>query len=135
MPENKTKPTEASVADFIAGIEDAGRRADAEMLVAIMARASGEAPFMYGSAIIGFGLQEYRYESGHGGTMPKISFSPRKAQTVIYGLGRFVRCDRAKELGKVTTGKGCVNVKRLSDVDLATLESFLTEAAHNPSPA
>lgn len=135
MPENKTKPTEASVADFIASIADAGRRADAETLVAIMARASGEEPFMYGSAIIGFGLQDYRYESGHGGTTPKIGFSPRKAQTVIYGLGRFVRCGRVAELGKVTTGKACVYAKRLRDVDLATLESFLAEAGRNPSPA
>ncbi|MGJ3649444.1 DUF1801 domain-containing protein [Sphingomonas sp. GlSt437] len=135
MPENKTRPSEASVTDFIAGIADAARRADAETLLDIMARASGEPPFMFGSAIIGFGLHEYRYESGHGGTMPKISFSPRKVQTVIYGLGRFVRSDRIKELGKVTTGKGCVYVKRLSDVDLATLEAFCAEAASNPSPA
>jgi hypothetical protein len=135
MPENKTKPTEASVADFVAAIDDTSRRADAEALIAIMARASGEQPFMYGSAIIGFGLQAYRYESGHGGTMPRISFSPRKAQTVIYGLGEFVRTDRVKELGKVTTGKGCVYVKRLSDIDLAVLEAFLTEAARTPSPA
>jgi hypothetical protein len=135
MATNKTGPTQASVDAFIAAVPDAARRADAEALLAMMHRASGEEPYMYGGAIVGFGVQPYRYESGRNGEMPRISFSPRKAALVIYGLGRFVRDGRVEALGDVTTGKGCVYVKRLAAVDRIELERLLAEAAGDPSPA
>jgi len=129
MAENKTKPAKASVAAFIAALTDEGRRADAKALVKLMQRAAGEKPQMWGPAIIGFGSVHYRYASGREGNMPLIGFSPRKAASVLYGVAGFSgsRALLAK-LGKHGTGKGCLYIKRLSDVDLQVLEAMVRQA-------
>ena len=85
MAENKTKPTEVSVAAFIEAITDETKRADAKALVTLMQKASGEKPKMWGPSIIGFGSIHYKYDSGREGDMPVIAFSPRKAASVLYG--------------------------------------------------
>ncbi len=124
MVANKTKPEATDPHVFIAAIPDAARRADAAALAAMMERATGEPPVMWGTSIIGFGLHRYHYESGREGETIRIGFAPRAGQTVIYGLGRFVREEgRLSALGKHTTGKGCLYIKRLSDVDLGVLEA------------
>ena len=126
MAENKTKPTQISVAEFIDAITDEGRRADAKMLVKLMQKASGEKPKMWGPSIIGFGSHHYVYDSGREGDMPRIAFSPRKAATVLYGLSSAEAL--LPKLGKHTRGKGCIYIKKLADVDQKVLEAMAAKA-------
>jgi hypothetical protein len=130
MPENKTKPTEVSVTAFLEALPDQGRRADARALVKLMQGATQEKPKMWGPSIIGFGTYHYKYESGREGDAPVVGFSPRKAALVLYGLNSASDAEalRAK-LGKHTSGKGCVYIKKLADVDLRTLETLVAESA------
>jgi hypothetical protein len=129
MADNKTKPTKLSVAAFIAKLTDRSRRADAKTLVQLMQSASGEKPKMWGPTIIGFGSYHYRYDSGREGDMPVIAFSPRKAATVLYNMSGFSdsRALRAK-LGKHATGKGCLYIKKLADVDQKVLERLVVKS-------
>jgi hypothetical protein len=129
MADNKTKPTKLSVAAFIAKLTDQTRRADAKALVQLMQSASGEKPKMWGPSIIGFGSYHYRYDSGREGDMPVIAFSPRKAATVLYNMGGFSDAGalRAK-LGKHMTGKGCLYIKKLADVDQKVLETLVVKS-------
>jgi hypothetical protein len=118
MADNKTKPTEISVAAFIAGITDETRRVDAQALVKLMQSATGEKPKMWGPSIVGFGSYHYKYDSGREGDMPLAGFSPRKAATVLYGVtGAGDSEALLAKLGKHTTGKGCLYIKKLGDVD------------------
>jgi hypothetical protein len=126
MSENKTKPTKLSVTAFINALTDPVRRADAKALTKLMQNAFGEKPRMWGPSIIGFGTCHYKYESGREGDMPVIAFSPRKAATVLYGLiGSADAKELLAKLGKHSTGKGCLYVKKLSDVDPRALESLM----------
>src|SRR5271157_6079832 len=129
MADNKTKPTSLSVAAFIEAITDPIRRADAKALVKVMQGAAGEKPRMWGPSIIGFGSYHYRYDSGREGNMPLIGFSPRKAATVLYNL---IASDDCKallpKLGKHTTGKGCLYIKKLADVDQQVLEAMVVKS-------
>lgn len=123
MAENKTKPTKLSVAAFIDALPDATKRADAKTLVKLMQSATGEKPRMWGPSIVGFGSCHYSYESGRKGDMPRLAFSPRKAAIVFYNLTGFNGAAAALEkLGKHTTGKGCLYIKNLADVDQKVLE-------------
>ncbi len=126
MADNKTKPTKLSVSAFIDAITDEGRRADAKALVKLMQKAAGEKPKMWGPSIIGFGSHHYVYDSGREGDMPLIAFSPRKAATVLYGLGESEAL--LPKLGKHTRGKGCVYIKKLADVDQKVLETMAAKA-------
>jgi hypothetical protein len=129
MADNKTKPEKLSVSAFVDAIPDETRRADAKALVKLMQRATGEKPKMWGPSIIGFGSYHYKYESGREGDMPLVGFSPRKPATVLYGLRGAGDADKLlAELGKHSTGKGCVYVKRLADVDAKVLESLVTKS-------
>jgi hypothetical protein len=129
MAENKTKPTKLSVAAFIEALTDQTRRADAKALVKLMQSATAEKPKMWGPSIIGFGSCHYQYESGREGDMPLIGFSPRKAATVLYNVGGFSGSEalRAK-LGKHTTGKGCLYIKKLAEVDQQVLETLVLKS-------
>jgi len=133
MPENKTKATTLSVSAYIDALHDPRRRSDAKQLVQLMQRASGEKPRLWGPSIVGFGSYHYRYDSGREGDMPLISFSPRKTAIVLYGM---LDHGNAKTLlatlGKHTTGKGCLYIKKLADVDTTVLERLIGNAiAHN----
>ena len=129
MAANKTKPTKLSVAAFINALTDRERRADAKALVKLMESAAGEKPKMWGPSIIGFGRYHYKYESGREGDMPVIAFSPRKAATVLYGATSF---DKAAallaKLGNHTTGKGCLYIRKLSEVDQQVLKALLVKS-------
>ena len=127
--EQKTKPTLVSVADFIAAVEDPKRRADAEAACALLAEATGEPPVMWGPSIIGFGAYHYRYASGHEGDAPLVGFSPRKANLVFYLYCDEGRDDLLARLGKHKSGKGCVYVNRLSDIDPAVLKEMAVASA------
>jgi len=129
MADNKTKPTSLSVAAFIDAITDPTRRADARVLVRVMQSAAGEKPRMWGPSIIGFGSYHYRYESGREGDMPLIAFSPRKTATVLYNLTGSDDCKALlAKLGKHTTGKGCLYIKKLADVDQQVLEAMVLKS-------
>ena len=129
MADNKTKPTKLSVTAFIDALGDTVRRADAKALAKLMQNAAGEKPRMWGPSIIGFGSCHYKYESGREGDMPVIAFSPRKAATVLYGVTGF---DEAKvllaKLGKHSTGKGCLYIKKLADVEQPILENLIVKS-------
>jgi len=123
--EAKTKPTEVSVADFIAAVENPQRRADAETLCALFEEISGEPATMWGPSIIGFGKYHYRYASGHEGDAPRLGFSPRKAQTVIYILPGFSGwTEMVARLGKVKTSVACLYVNRLDQIDMGVLREM-----------
>src|ERR1017187_3836283 len=115
MADNKTKPTKLSATAFIDTLTDETRRRDAKVLVKLMQSATGEKPKMWGPSIVGFGSYHYRYDSGREGDMPLAGFSPRKAATVLYGL---MGSDESEallaKLGKHTTGKGCLYIKKLA---------------------
>jgi hypothetical protein len=129
MPENKTKATQASVAEFIDAITDQTKRADAKTLAKLMQSATGEKPKMWGPSIIGFGNLHYVYDTGREGDMPLIGFSPRKAATVLYSTTAFNSAEALlAKLGKHTTGKGCLYIKKLADVDQKVLETLITQS-------
>ena|SRR5690242_14908945 len=129
MAENKTKQTTSSVVEFIKTIPDKTRRADAATLLKLMQSASGEEPKMWGSSIIGFGSKHYKYDSGREGDMPLIAFSPRNSATVLYStLGSPDANALLPKLGKHTTGKGCLYIKSLSDVDPSILKILISKA-------
>jgi hypothetical protein len=126
MAENKTKATDASVDAFLAAVEPERRRIDGRVVLEMMARISGEPPKMWGPSIIGFGSCHYRYESGREGDMPRIGFSPRKAQLVLYLADGFAGRDALfARLGKHSTSKACLYINKLADVDLAVLETLM----------
>jgi hypothetical protein len=126
---NKTQPTTISVKAFVDAIEDDQRRADATALIKLMRRATGKPAVMWGSSIIGFDAYHYIYESGREGDMPIVGFSPRKPATVVYGVASFPGADalRAK-LGSHTTGKGCLYIKKLEDIDERVFERMIVKA-------
>jgi hypothetical protein len=126
--EAKTKPTGLSVAGYLAAIEDDARRKDCKELAALMKRATGHPPKMWGSAIVGFDSYHYRYASGHEGDASVVGFSSRKGDISVY-----LSCDDDEEesrkllarLGKHKSGKACLYLRRLADVDLAVLEMLV----------
>lgn len=128
MAELKTKPTGTSVAGFIEAAPDPVRREDAKALAALMAQVTGEEPRMWGPSIIGYGSYRYRYESGREGEMCRLGFSPRKAELVLYVLnGSPEQEAQLARLGKHRTGKGCLYIKKLADVDMAVLETLVRD--------
>ena len=129
MAENKTKPTKLSATAFIDAVTDPIRRADAKTLVKLMRGATGEPAKMWGPSIVGFGSYHYKYDSGREGDMPLIGFSPRKAATVLYNLTGFAGAEAMKaKLGKHSTGKGCLYIKKLADVDQKVLEDLVVKS-------
>lgn len=128
--ELKTKPTTVSVADFIASQPDAQTRADCEQLVRLMQKATGSKPRMWGTSIVGFGDAHYKYASGREGDWFQMGFSPRKQNLTLYLAAGFAGYDALlQKLGKHSTGKACLYVKRLADVDLPTLKTLIDKAA------
>ena len=129
---NKTVESEASVEDFLGKVDLPQRVADARVLIDLMARISGEPAKLWGPSIIGFGSVHYRYESGREGDAPAIAFSPRKAESVLYvGASTPNIAALLPGLGKHKTGKGCLYVKKLADVDAEVLEAVVQTAWEN----
>ena len=129
MAELKTKPTEISVDSFLDAVPDPQRRADGQAVRAMMERITGEPAKMWGPSIVGFGSYHYKYDSGHEGEMCRLGFSPRKAELVLYVLTQSGRQDALlARLGKHKTGKACLYIKKLSDVDESVLEALTAEA-------
>src|SRR5712664_3322321 len=116
--------TVAPVAGFLARVPDDRRREDARRLCAMMQEITGEPPAMWGTSIIGFGTYHYRYASGHEGDSALASFSPRSQHLAIYLVGEFGNRHQPvlARLGPHKTGKGCLYIRRLDDVDHDALD-------------
>ena len=127
MAELKTKKTALSVDAFIRKLADATKRKDSETIIAIMKRITKSKPNMWGPAIIGFGSHKYRYPDGREIDWPITAFSPRKLNLTLYFMGGFstVHQKILRRLGKHSTGKSCLYIKRLADVDLTVLEELI----------
>ena len=126
MSENKTKPTTQSVTAFINAIEDKGRRADVKKVAAMMRRATGARAKMWGSSIVGYGQYHYKYASGREGDFMIAGFSPRKQALTVYIIAGFRHFEPLmKKLGKYKTGKSCLYIKGLADVDEKVLERLI----------
>ena len=126
MADIKTKPTKVSPAAFIKTVEDDRKRRDCRELVAMMEELSGHPARMWGPSIIGFGTYHYKYASGREGDMPLTGFSPRKDSLTLY-LGLGLHDGRLLgRLGKHKTGKGCLYIKTLDDIDRDVLRDLLT---------
>lgn len=126
MAENKTKATLASVADYLNAITDDARRADCVALSQLMTAATGEPAVMWGAAIVGFGSYHYKYDSGHEGDCCATGFSSRKGDISIYLTAAVLEQEELiAKLGKFKVGKGCLYIRRLSDVDQETLGALI----------
>ena len=124
--EQKIRPTKVSVDAFLENIADEGRRKDCNALVKLMKRVTGAKPVMWGPSIVGFGSYHYKYDSGHEGDSCVVGFSPRKTDLTLYLSSELPgREALLKKLGKHKSGRACVYVKRLADVDLDVLEELI----------
>ncbi|WP_129725874.1 DUF1801 domain-containing protein [Ectobacillus funiculus] len=129
MYELKTKETDSSVIECIENIEGLKKRQDAYTLLDIFTETTGYEAKMWGPSIIGFGAYHYKYESGHEGDAPLVGFSPRKAKISLYfAPGDTKREGWLKDLGKHTTGKACVYINKVADIDVGILKSLITQS-------
>src|SRR2546427_1596654 len=126
MAEAKTKPTEQSVKDFIDSLPDAQTRADCAVIAKLMEAATKSKGVMWGSSIAGFGTKKIKYAGGKEADWPLMGFSPRKQNLTLYVMsGEDSHAELLSKLGKHSTGKGCLYIKRLSDIDLPTLKKLI----------
>ena len=129
MAELKTKKNNASVTEFINGIEDPGQRADCRKISAMMKKATGSRPKMWGTSIVGFGSYSYSNSAGKNFEWMLTGFSPRKQATSVYIMPGFQKFDALmKKLGRHKTGKSCLYIRRLEDVDQAVLQQLIDES-------
>jgi len=126
MAENKTKKTNASVTDFLKSIDNPQMRADAKKVASIMRRVTGKRAKMWGSSIVGYGTYHYKYDSGREGEFMITGYSPRKQALSVYIIPGFSKFGTLmKKLGKYKTGRSCLYIRRLSDVDENVLEKLI----------
>ncbi|BDH62388.1 hypothetical protein MTP04_25180 [Lysinibacillus sp. PLM2] len=127
--EQKMKETSKSVIEFIESVDNEKKREDAYKLLKIFEETSGFEAKMWGPSIIGFGSYHYKYPSGHEGDAPFVGFSPRKSKISLYfATGDPDRAERLKRFGKHTSGKGCVYINKLSDVNEDVLKECITQS-------
>lgn len=132
MTELKTQPNDGDVHAFIAGLENDQTRRDCQALLELMQEISGAAPQMWGDSIVGFGKYRYKYASGQTGEWFRVGFAPRKQNLTLYLMGGIYVAQNAAEgqnlltqLGKHKLGKGCLYIKKLSDVDMGVLRELV----------
>ncbi|MGV3765190.1 MAG: DUF1801 domain-containing protein [Chitinophagaceae bacterium] len=127
MSEAKTKPTQASVKDFLSLIQEADKKKDCLEICALMEQWTGLPPVMWGDAMVGFGKYHYKYASGHEGDCFRCGFSPRKQNISLYVTMGFEHIqDLMKALGKVKTGKACIYIKKLDDINKDVLKEIIS---------
>ncbi|MEZ4828776.1 MAG: DUF1801 domain-containing protein [Bacteroidia bacterium] len=125
MAENKTKKTSQSVTEFLNAVEPEHRRQDCFTVLKMMETLTGQKPKMWGPAIVGFGDYHYKYESGREGDFFRIGFSPRKQNLTLYIMAGFDRYEEIMErLGKYKTGKSCLYINKLTDIDMDVLKEL-----------
>ena len=136
MADLKTKPNKREVADYLATITDPTRLANTQQLISLLESVTGLPPVMWGTSIIGFGSYHYKYASGHEGDTMKVGLAARKEHLVLYGVIFYDHNTGLLErLGKYKQGKGCLYIKKLSDIDLGVLEQMMRTAWNQPAPA
>ena len=129
MAENKTKPTAISVNTFLKNVKNPQQRKESEKLIELMESVTKTKPVMWGAAIIGFGKRHYVYDSGREGDTVMVGFAPRKQQLALYLTGGLDPLkNELAQLGKYSTGKGCLYLKSLHDVDLDVLKKIIAKA-------
>ena len=129
MSEPKTKPTTQSVVAFLKKLPDAQKRADAAAVVAMMQETTKDEPVMWGASIIGFGSHHTKYESGREGDWPMIALSPRKRNLTLYIMSGFGElADELKNLGPHSTGKSCLYINRLAEIDISALKKIVVKS-------
>jgi hypothetical protein len=127
--ELKTKVNDSSVTDFLNQIEDEKKREESFQLLDFFSKITDEEPKMWGGSIIGFGSYHYKYASGQEGDWMKVGFSPRKQKFSIYLMSGFEELqNHLNGLGKYKTGKGCLYVNKLADIDIDILEKMVLES-------
>jgi len=132
MSELKTQPNDASVDEFVDAVEHPKRRADAQVILALMKKVTREKPVMWGGSIIGFGRLTYQYANGKTGEWMRIGFSPRKANISLYIMNGFAEYQSLlSQLGKHKTGKSCLYINKLEDIDLEVLQLLLHHSYHH----
>jgi hypothetical protein len=132
MPELKTVKTDASVTDFVEAVEHPRRREDSFALLELMCKITGEKPAMWGASIVGFGTYTYKYASGREGEWPLTGFSPRKRNLTLYIMPGFDRYEALLDkLGKFKTGKSCLYVNKLDDVDIDVLRELVRQSVQH----
>jgi hypothetical protein len=128
MYEAKTKPTQVSFRSWLAGIEDEARRKDCKALATLMTRVTGHKPKLWGSSLVGFGQYHYRYPSGHEGDTCLVGFASGKSHISVYlipGYEAVATKALLAQLGRHRTGKGCLYIRKLADVQLPILEELV----------
>jgi hypothetical protein len=129
MAELKTTPNEQSVEEFLNSVADEKKRQDCLAVLDLMKKATGAEPKMWGSSIVGFGEYHYKYESGREGDWFLTGFSPRKQNLTLYIMAGFTRYDELMaQLGKYKTGKSCLYIKKLEDVNMDVLRKLVVES-------
>jgi len=132
MAEPKTKPTNRDVEDFLNSVEDEKKRQDSFTILRLMEEATGEEPQMWGDSIIGFGLYKYKYASGREGEWFLTGFSPRVQNLTLYIMSGFDQYDvLLDQLGKYKTGKSCLYINKIEDVDLQTLKDLVEQSVEH----
>ena len=136
MSEPKTTPNKQSVERFLNRITDEKKRQDCFTLSELMKQITKAEPQMWGSSIVGFGSYHYRYASGREGDAPRTGFSPRKQNLTLYIMGGFEQYDALlQKLGQHTTGKACLYIKSLDDIDLPTLKKLIQQSVKHTAHA
>ena len=129
MPENKTKPTDASVSEFLDTVDNEQKRSDTRAIVEMMHEVTGYTATMWGTSIIGFGSYSYKYRSGHSGDWSIVGVSPRKRNITVYIMPGFSQFeDQLSRLGKHKTSKSCLYINKLSDVDSDVLREIIHQS-------
>ena len=132
MSELKTQQTNQSVDEFLLTIPDEQKRRDCATLLELMQEATGSKPVMWSSGIVGFGTYRYRYANGRSGEWLLTGFAPRKQNITLYIMAGFEQYnDLMQRLGTYKTGKSCLYIKRLADVDVAVLKQLVVESARH----
>ena len=140
MTTPKTRPTDQEVTSFLEKIQNPKKRKDSQAILEIMQRVTGEPPVMWGDSIVGFGSYHYKYASGREGDWFLTGFSPRVQNLTLYIMSGFEAYDQLLgKLGKFKTGKSCLYIKKLEDVDSHILEELIRQSAehmarNNPGP-
>jgi hypothetical protein len=126
VAELKTKQNDQSVEVFLNGIEGEKKRQDSFVILDLMKQVTGKEPKMWGDSIVGFGNYHYKYTTGREGDMPLVGFSPRKQNLTLYIMSGFDEYNELlRKLGKYKTGKSCLYINKLEDVDLQTLRELV----------
>jgi hypothetical protein len=129
MAKLKTQKSDASVEDFLQSVPDEKKRQDSIAVLELMREVVGEEPAMWGSSIVGFGSYRYKYASGREGEWPLTGFSPRKRNLTLYIMSGFENYDSLlADLGKYKTGKSCLYINKLEDIDLPTLRELVRQS-------